>query len=249
MRQGFLIPVYNHGKTAGPLVEKLSLQGLPIIVVDDGSDGETRAALAAASAFFPLTVTVRLPGNCGKGAAIAAGIDKAHELGLTHVLQIDADGQHDLDRVVFFLEQSTLHPEALICGYPEFDASVPRIRAGGKGIANFWTRIVTLSGDALDGMCGFRVYPVEAARRFFHHHRFDKRMGIDIEIMVRLSWKNIPLLFHPVKVVYPEGGISHFRYVQDSVRITWLFIRLFFGMIIRLPFLAYRARQRTGRGG
>ncbi|MDR2432983.1 MAG: glycosyltransferase [Treponema sp.] len=240
IKQGFVIPVYNHGRTAGPLVEKLSRCGLPIIMVDDGSDAETRSLLAAAAAGCPLTVLLTLEKNRGKGAAVIAGIEKAGAMGLTHVLQIDADGQHAPDRSGFFLEESAAHPEAAICAWPEYDDSVPLSRKYGRKIANAWANIVTLSGGVADAMMGFRVYPVEPFLRVCRGQHVDRRMGFDIEMLVRLYWLGIPLVFHPVKVSYPKDGISHFRAGLDNIRISGVFTRLFFGMLIRLPRLVRR---------
>jgi glycosyltransferase involved in cell wall biosynthesis len=243
MKQGFVIPVYNHGKTAEPLAEKLSRYGLPIIMVDDGSNGETKSCLARAAAACPLVRVVGLEKNSGKGAALIRGAEKARELGLTHILQIDADGQHDADRSGFFLEESAAHPNALICSWPEYDDSVPPGRKKGRGIANTWAKIVTLSPDIPDVMIGFRVYPVEPLLRLCRARYIDRRMGFDIEILIRLYWMGLPLIFHPVRVVYPRDGISHFRVVGDNIRISWVFCRLFFGMLIRLPLLVLRRFQ------
>jgi glycosyltransferase involved in cell wall biosynthesis len=38
------IPIYNHAETIGPVLRSLALD-LPCLVVDDGSDAGTRAAL------------------------------------------------------------------------------------------------------------------------------------------------------------------------------------------------------------
>jgi glycosyltransferase involved in cell wall biosynthesis len=244
MKQGFLIPVYNHGKTVLPIVRELAKTDLPVILVDDGSEEETKQYLAGTAESFPRTVLVSLPKNRGKGGAVSSGIDKAHDLGLTHVLQIDADGQHDISRAVFFLEQSFAHPEAAICSCPEYDDSVPLSRKKGRKIANIWARIVTLSGDIADALCGFRVYPVEPLRGLIHHHHIDQRMGFDVEVLVRLYWEKVPLLFYPVHVIYPQDGISHFHLVRDNIRITWVFVRLFFGMILRFPLLLHYRRLR-----
>jgi glycosyltransferase involved in cell wall biosynthesis len=248
MRQGFVIPVYNHGKTAGPLAEKLARYGLPVIMVDDGSDGETKSCLARSAAACPLVSIVSLEKNSGKGAAVIRGMERARELGLTHILQIDADGQHDADRSGFFLEESAAHPEAVICSRPEYDDSVPASRKNGRKIANTWAKIVTLSSAITDAMLGFRVYPVEPFLRLCRTQCLDLRMGFDIEILVRLYWMGLPLIFHPVRVVYPKDGISHFRMVRDNIRISWVFTRLFFGMLIRLPLLVRcRTREEPSR--
>jgi glycosyltransferase involved in cell wall biosynthesis len=243
LKQGILIPVYNHGKTALPMTGRLAALGLPIILVDDGNNDENKEYLARAVAASPLVSLVSLPKNSGKGGALSAGFDKAREMGLTHVLQVDADGQHDEKQIPFFLEQSRLYPSAMICGCPQFDLSAPASRLAGRKIANTWSHIVTLSGDILDAMCGFRVYPVEAVWRLIHHAHFDQRMGFDTEILIRLSWQGIPFRFYPVNVIYPKDGISNYHLVRDNVRMTWMFTRHFFGMIVRLPALLYRRKR------
>ncbi len=244
MKQGILMPVYNHGNTAGPIARTLSELGFPIIIVDDGSNDETKRLLSKTAEELALVVLVTLPKNLGKGGAVSAGIDKAHELGLTHVLQIDADGQHDVRQAGFFLEQSRLHPDAAICSYPEYDSSVPASRKNGRVVANTWAKIITLSSDIVDAMCGFRVYPVEQVWKLIHRHHFDYRMGFDIEILIRLYWKKIPLYFFAIHVVYPADGISHFHVVKDNIRISWMFTRLFFAMIPRFPGLLRRKFKR-----
>jgi glycosyltransferase involved in cell wall biosynthesis len=246
--QGFLIPVYRHVSTAGPLAEKLAAFGLPIILVDDGNGLEARDRLAEYALKIPAIVLVSLKKNQGKGGAFAKGLEKAAELGLTHVLQIDADGQHDAGRAAFFLGESARLPGKVICGYPEFDETAPKGRVVGRKISNFWAAIATLSRELKDVLCGFRVYPVEAALRIIRNPLMDRRMGFDAEILVRLYWNRVFPVFHPVKVSYPKDGISNFRMFRDNLRISWMFTRLFFGMLLRLPLLIAMARRRRKKG-
>jgi len=237
MKQGFIIPVYRHGKTACSLAERLTAYGLPVIIIDDGNDADTQKLLAEGAAKTPKTSLVSLKKNGGKGAAVIRGLKKADELGLTHVLQIDADGQHDEKNISFFLEESAKHPDRIICGYPEFDKTAPKSRVTGRRISNFWASIVTLSKELIDVLCGFRVYPVKASLNAAHHFLLDKRMGFDAEILVRLYWKKVYPLYHQIKVIYPEDGVSNFHLVRDNIRISWMFTRLCVGMLLRLPLL------------
>ncbi|MDR2211844.1 MAG: glycosyltransferase family 2 protein [Spirochaetaceae bacterium] len=246
MKQGFLIPLYNHGSTIYPVVSTVASHGLPIIIVDDGSDDATKQALEKTLGAFSLATAVTLKENRGKGAAVMAGLRRAREQGLSHVLQIDADGQHDAGRVDFFLAASAQRPEAVICGYPQYDGSAPALRTGGRAVSNAWARIVTLSAELVDVLCGFRVYPVEKTLAVMDPCFYDRRMGFDPEILVRLYWAAVPLVFYPVKIHYPQDGISHFRLVQDNVRISWSFTRLFFGMVLRFfPLLFRHIRNRV----
>jgi glycosyltransferase involved in cell wall biosynthesis len=244
VKQGFLIPVYKHGASACSLAERLAAFGLPVIMVDDGNDADTHALLAQCAAGTPGVVLVRLKKNSGKGGAVIAGFKKAAELGLTHVFQIDADGQHDDRKAAFFLEESAKHPGMIICGYPEFDETAPKSRITGRKISNFWAAVVTLSTELKEVLCGFRVYPVDASLRITRCLFLDWRMGFDPEILVRLYWKKIFPVYHPIKVSYPPDGVSNFRMVRDNIRISWMFTRLCAGMLLRLPLLTIRKIKR-----
>lgn len=242
IRQGAVIPVYNHGSTAEPIVDYLVAHHIPVILVDDGSYLKTKAALARIEKKYPDDVTLLTrPENGGKGAAVLTGIEMAANLGLTHVIQVDADGQHDLSKATPFLKLSAEHPDALICGCPEYDATVPRNRQKGRRLTTEMVAIETLSRDIKDAMCGFRVYPVAPVVKI-KDKIASLRMGFDIEILVRLHWAGVPVISEPVKVTYPEGGLSNFRMVHDNIEISALHTRLFFGMLIRLPKLLARRK-------
>ena len=60
-------------------------------------------------------------------------------------------------------------------------------------------------------------------------------MDFDPEIAVRLYWRGVPIRNVVTAVIYPQDGSSHFRLVRDNVRLSWLYIRLFFGMLYRAP--------------
>jgi hypothetical protein len=237
LKQGFIIPVYRHCSTVGQLVKKLSGFNLPLIIIDDGNNPHDKIHLENLTAETPQIILVSLKKNIGKGGAIAHGFEKAAELGLTHIFQIDADGQHDLERATFFLEESAKYPDKIICGYPVFDKSAPGSRVTGRKISNFWGAVVTLSGEMKDVLCGFRVYPVQESLRITRNPFMDKRMGFDTEILVRLYWNGVFPVFHDVKINYPENGFSNFRMIKDNLHISWTFSRLFIGMVIRLPIL------------
>lgn len=245
MKVGFVIPVYNHGSTIDSVLSAVDGYGLPVIVVDDGNDEQNRTAIAAAVQKHPQAVLVTHKKNSGKGAAMNSGVYKALELGLTHVFQLDADGQHDTARCGFFLEQSERNPNALICGFPEYDQTVPECRQKGREISNRWARAVTLNKNIVDALCGFRIYPLEPYMRIMSRLVvFDKRMGFDPEILIRFSWKNVPIIFYSVHVTYPKECISNFRMVRDNICISLMFARLCLGMFVRFPCLLFQSIRR-----
>lgn len=234
-----VIPVYNHGQPLIAVVTHLQTLQLPCILVDDGSQAET-AAIIDALAQLNAVSCVRLASNQGKGAAVMAGLREALRLGFSHALQMDADGQHDLQAVPHFLRAAQDAPEQLICAYPEYDASVPKGRLYARYITHVWVWIHTLSLSIRDSMCGFRVYPLAPAVQLFDQVKLGTRMDFDIEVLVHLYWRNLPMQWLAIKVVYPEEGLSNFRAVVDNLLISKMHTKLFFGMLWRAPALLAR---------
>jgi predicted LPLAT superfamily acyltransferase/glycosyltransferase involved in cell wall biosynthesis len=233
-----VIPIYNHKDAIGGTVERLSVHGLPMFVVDDGSDEATQAVLAKlACQYRKLLTLLRLPVNGGKGAAVMAGLRAAKSAGYTHALQIDADGQHDANDVPLFLAAARAEPHAVILGRPVYDESVPKARLYGRYLTHVWVWIETLSLTIRDSMCGFRLYPLDAACALMDSVELPKRMDFDIEILVRLYWRRLAFRAIPTRVVYATDGVSHFDVLWDNVRISASHTRLVCGMLLRLPLL------------
>jgi len=239
-----VIPVFNHALKIGALVDAVRAQELPCLLVDDGSEPVCAKVLMQLAAENPATVNlVRLPCNRGKGAAVMAGFREAARRGYSHVVQIDADGQHDAADIAGFLREARNFPEAMIIGCPKFDASVPKGRLYGRYLTHVWVWINTLSVDIRDSMCGFRVYPLPPVLRLIDTVRVGRRMDFDIEILVRLHWTGVAVRNRDTCVNYPPDGISHFDLLRDNLRISRMHAMLFFGMLWRLPWLLTRKRK------
>jgi glycosyltransferase involved in cell wall biosynthesis len=236
-----LIPVYDHGDSIGPTLERLKPHGLRCLLVDDGSGAACAAVLDALAARERDWVTlIRRPENGGKGAALQDGLREARRLGFSHALQIDADGQHDTADIPRFLAESRGHPEALVLGDPLYDESVPKRRLYGRYLTHLWVWINTLSRSIPDSMCGFRIYPVATAVRLIDRVSLGRRMEFDTEIAVRLVWEGVPVRTLKTPVSYPLDGVSHFDVWRDNMLISKMHAKLFFGMLARLPGLLRR---------
>ncbi len=224
-RPCILIPVYNNPATLRTVVESARRYLPSVVVVDDGSTDETKK-VASLIAEEGLARVHRRDSNGGKGAAVKMGFRIADELGFTHALQMDADGQHDSDDIPLFLREAEQNTDALILGQPVFDDTVPKGRLYGREITRFWVGIETGGKFKGDALCGFRVYPIRAALEAICKA---DRMDFDIEILVRLVWAGILPVCCPTRVTYfskESGGVSHFRYFRDNFRISWLHFRL-----------------------
>jgi glycosyltransferase involved in cell wall biosynthesis len=156
-----VIPVYDHAHAIGAVVQGVLASGLPCLLVDDGSHLDCAQVLdALVRAHAPQVTLLRLPVNQGKGGAMLAGFAEAARLDYSHVLQIDADGQHNTGDIPRFVALSQAQPDAVICGTPAYDASVPKARLYGRYATHIWVWINTLSLQIRDSMCGFRLYPL-----------------------------------------------------------------------------------------
>jgi glycosyltransferase involved in cell wall biosynthesis len=242
-----LIPSYNTGAQVYTTVQAARAQWQPVWVVVDGSSDGTAAGLQAMAAQDPGLRVWVLPHNQGKGAAVMHGLLRAIAAGFTHVLTMDADGQHPPQLIGAFMQASLARSDAMVLGRPVFDASAPLLRVRGRRVSNWWTNLETLGAGVADSLYGFRVYPAQALLDVMQGQRWMRRFDFDTEAVVRLAWRGIkPInLDAPVKYLSAaEGGVSHFRYGRDNVLLTWMHIRLMTGFVLRLPWLMWR----RGRG-
>jgi glycosyltransferase involved in cell wall biosynthesis len=238
-----LIPSYNTGDKVLETVRDARSQWSPVWVVVDGStDGTADSLRAQADGDAGLRVMV-LDRNQGKGAAVLHGLREAVARGYTHVLTLDADGQHPAQCIRDFMAASMDNPHALVLGRPVFDASAPRLRVVGRRISNWWANLETLWSGIGDSLFGMRVYPAGLLLRVMQSSRWMRRFDFDVEAAVRLVWRGAKPVNLPAPVRYfsvEEGGVSHFNYVRDNALLTWMHIRLFTGFLLRLPLLLAR---------
>ena len=111
-----VIPVYNHGATLRGVVKKACRLHDAVMVVDDGStDGGWETIL-------DLDVhRIRHSHNFGKGAAILSAAKECEKLGMTHMVTLDADGQHDPNDLHLFISAMHRSPRAIVVGKRNFE--------------------------------------------------------------------------------------------------------------------------------
>ena len=240
---GAIIPSYRHAERLPAIVRRLSEFGLEVVIVDDGNARETAAKIAALADPAAGIAVERRSSNGGKGAAMKTGFRAAAARGWTHVLQVDADGQHDLEDAPKLMALSRQHPAAVICGVPVYDASVPTARKFGRYLTHAMVWVETASREITDSMCGFRIYPIDDALYVINHELIGQRMDFDTEILVQLNWRGLRIVESQVGVTYPQGNVSNFRMLRDNIRMTLLHLRLALQMPVRAPIRMLRRAQ------
>lgn len=232
MRLCAIVPTYRHVEALPALSKALRGACETVFIVDDGNEGEARAAIAAMHDPGDGVEVVRQSANGGKGAAMMLGFRTAIARGFTHALQIDADGQHDVADLGKFVGAARRNPGALICGRAVYDESVPKARKIGRTITHFWVWVETMSFDIADTMCGYRIYPLDAVEPVLRAGGLGQRMDFDTEIAVRLHWRGARVVNVPTRVIYPAGNVSNFQMLRDNLRISLMHTRL----VLQAPF-------------
>ena len=244
-----LIPSYDTGPRLARTIAEARAAWTPVWVVIDGStDGSLRLAEEMAAGDPGLRVLARAR-NGGKGAAILCGLDAAARAGFTHVLTMDADGQHPAAAIPEFMALAAAHPGTVVLGVPVFDATAPALRVAGRRVSNALAEIETLGAGLGDCLFGFRAYPIAELRAIMAQTRWMRGFDFDPEAAVRLVWRGLRPLPRPVPVRYfrrEEGGVSHFRYGRDNALLFLMHVRLLLGLLARLPRLLAR-RLRSSR--
>lgn len=212
-----IIPTYNNENTLKRVIDGVLEYIIPqeIIIVNDGSTDRTPEILKA----YPEITQIHFPKNQGKGLGLRKGFKKALEMGFSHAITIDSDGQHFPDDIPLLMSASKQAPETLLIGSRNMQQEgVPAKSSFGNKFSNFWFWFET--GRKLDDtQSGFRLYPLSIMPRKW----LTKKFEFEIECIVRSAWKGISVVNIPIQIKYDESErVSHFRPFKDFTRISIL---------------------------
>jgi len=211
-----LIPVYNQPQRLREVVERCLTQVDSVCVIDDGSDEPVASLLEG----LPVEL-LRHETNRGKGEALCTAARHLRGQGFTHMVTLDADGQHYPEDLPLFLDAVVAAPETLFLGVRDFvQAQAPGTSRFGRAFGNFWVRVQT--GQRVEDIqTGFRAYPLLLFERLSH---LTRRYGFEVEVVVRALWGGVPVRSLPIRVYYAPPGErhSHFHKLYDNVRLSLL---------------------------
>jgi len=207
-----VIAAYNARETIAGVVTGARRHVPTVIVADDGStDGTAQIARAAGAE------VIGLPENRGKGNALRVLFAEARRRGLSAVIALDADGQHDPEDIPAFLKVHRDHPDAILTGSrmgaPDH---IPRHRHNSMVVARFF---ISLAANQFveDTQCGFRLYPLAVIESLSLRR---ERYVTETEILVKAGDSGRAIRSLPIKALYPPGHPTHFRSVPDVAAIS-----------------------------
>lgn len=220
-----IIPTFNNDKTLKKVIDDVLNYTQQLIVVNDGSTDSTSQILKELGTKVQI---INFESNRGKGMALRKGFEKAYNMGFKYAITIDSDGQHYADDIPVFIEELENYKNILLIGSRNMmHESVPKNSSFGNKFSNFWFWVET--GKKLnDTQSGFRLYPLDEINKIkFYTSKFE----FEIESIVKASWRGIEVKNVPIKVLYSDNRISHFRPIKDFARIsvlnTWLVLVAF----------------------
>ncbi len=213
-------------------------------MVDDASGHDICTKLHTVVAQYNSVHLIQREQNGGKGAAMISGLRNAAERGYSHVISLDADGQHDPADIPQLQRRSQQMPASLFSGRPVFGEDIPAARLYGRMLTNYLVQFVTASRQVRDAMCGLRVYPLASVLPLCEAIGYRTRMEFDVEILVRACWAGLDVQSMDTAVVYPEDGESHFNLVADNARLVAMHTLLILGGLWRMARTLWRRVSR-----
>jgi glycosyltransferase involved in cell wall biosynthesis len=188
-----VVPAYQAAEIVGTVVRGLFRYVARVFVVDDGSTDATGDEARRASA-----EVLRLPENGGKGCALRAGLSRALETDATHVVFVDADGQHDPDDLPALLDAARKGDDFVIGSRVNGSDGVPAVRFRTNEIGS---RILTrMTGHEVeDGQSGYRVIATSVLRRLALSAR---GYSIETEILLKAAPHVRRFRHVPVRAIY-----------------------------------------------
>lgn len=212
-----VIPAFNEADRLSrglpQLIEGLSSDETEILVIDDGSTDGTAGVARRHLASWPQHSVVSLARNCGKGAAVRAGVVRARGDVIAFVDADMATDPGDLSALV-----SALEGNHIAVGSRALDTSVVDNKSAHRAVMTRTFGLLVASLMQLpmsDTQCGFKAFKGSIAKLLFHGSRVDS-FAFDVEVLnlaVRLGLRT-----QEVPVRWTDKAGSHVRPVRDAIQ-------------------------------
>ncbi len=198
-----IIPAYNEEENIGNVLDNLKSQGYlemtDVLVINDSSKDKTLEVVQSRS----IDVVTQVY-NMGYGAALQTGYKYATEKGYDYVMQMDADGQHDLKNLDIIYEKLVENKNADIIIGSRFLEGSQSFKVSGLKIAvikMFRAIIKNLTGASVtDPTSGLQGLNRKAFSYYAQFTNFDLKYS-DINMLLQMlllgfKIEEIPAIMH-----------------------------------------------------
>ena len=221
-----VIPTYNERESIGALLDSLKKLPIDVLIIDDGSPDGT-AYICRAHGVEVISRASKL----GLGSAYRTGFTIALERGYKNIIQMDADGSHQVSDLVTMMEWIG-SSELLLGSRWVADGGIENwskfreyLSKGANAYAN-----ILLSLGIKDVTSGFRIYDTELLQRMDIATIKSDGYCFQIEMTRRALARGATVGEIPITFIERAHGVSKMSFAiafEAIVRITaWGFLRL-----------------------
>ena len=222
-----VIPTYNEVESIGSLLDDLAQLDVDVLVIDDGSPDGTAQICRAHG-----VEVLERSGKQGLGSAYRAGFQIALDRGYENIIEMDADGSHQVSDLVKMMEWigtadlligSRWVTDGKIANWSKFRELLSKS-------ANRYANIVLSLGVA-DTTAGFRIYSGALLAKMDIQTIASEGYCFQIEMTRRALARGGTIAEIPITFIEREHGVSKMSFAiafEAVVRITaWGFLRIF----------------------
>ena len=220
-----LVPSFNPDSNLSKLVKELSKsKWKKIIIVDDGSNSETKKFFSAIHNNYDITLLTH-KNNQGKGAAIKTGLDyiKLHADDSIGLITVDADGQHltkDIERIALKAKKNI---NDVVFGVRRFGHNTPVASIFGNKVSRFLLHAIN-NISISDTQTGLRYLPKLIINDLLKLS--SNRYDYELDCLITINNLSTNIIQVKIETVYiNENKGSHFRGFLDSSKVLLILIR------------------------
>ena len=221
-----VIPTYNEAESIGLILDGLRNLDLDVLVIDDGSPDGTADIVRMHG-----VEVIEREGKQGLGSAYRTGFSIALQRGYSYVIEMDADGSHqiqDLEKMMEWIGSADL----LIGSRYVKDGAVTnwsKFRENLSKTANLYSTIL-LSLGIKDSTSGFRIYTSELLNKMEISTIRSEGYCFQIEMTRRAISRGGSVAEIPITFIERAHGVSKMSFaiaLEAALRITaWGALRL-----------------------
>ena len=221
-----VIPTYNEIESIGSLLDELAKLDVDVLVIDDGSPDGTAQICRAHG------VEVIERGNKqGLGSAYRAGFSIALDRGYENIIEMDADGSHQVSDLIKMMEWIG-SADLLIGSRWVADGKIAnwsKFREYLSKAANAYANLVLSLGVA-DTTAGFRIYSSELLAKMDIQTIASEGYCFQIEMTRRALARGATIAEIPITFIEREHGVSKMSFsiaLEAVLRISaWGLLRI-----------------------
>ena len=213
-RRLVVIPTFNEAGNITSLIDQLftSIPDLDVMVVDDGSPDGTALICKGLQENNKKLHLIERHAKSGIGSAYRMAFAWALEQGFDEIIEMDADGSHQVSDLLRMLDAKTMNPDVgLIIGSRWIrggkTVNWSRSRELLSRVANRYVRLA-LGMGVHDATAGLRIYSAQTLQKIDLGHVRSEGYSFQIE-MTRAAHKSGAVILEvPITFKERENGVS-----------------------------------------